>query len=303
MTRDGGYTAMKISTFARHWREGFKNLGRHGWMTFASVSAVSVTLLLLGTFLVLAYNVQQFSLQIEQQVEMNVTVKKGSNRADVLDLERQIKAMPGVKEVTFISKEQGLEQMKEKFKDQADLLAGYEQDNPLPDKFVVRAEDPQKTSAVADKVKSLPLVDEVNYAKETVERLFSITEIVRNVGAAFVIGLSFTALFLIHNTIKVTIFARRREIEIMKLVGATNGFIRWPFLIEGLLIGVLGTLAPLIFIGIGYDYLVRHVGGVMYFYFAPFDPLIYSVAGILLGIGALIGMIGSVMSIGRFLRV
>lgn len=294
---------MKISTLMRHWREGFKNLGRHGWMTFASVSAVSVTLLLLGAFLILAYNVQQFSLQIEQQVEMNIVVKDGSNRADVLSLERQIKALPGVKEVTFIPKEQGLEQMKQRFKDNADLLVGYEQDNPLPDKFIVKAEDPQQTSALADKVENLPLVKEVNFMEETVEKLFSVTKIVRNAGAAFVVGLSFTALFLIHNTIKVTIFARRREIEIMKLVGATNGFIRWPFLIEGLLIGVLGATTPIIIIGIGYDYLVRNVGGFMYFYFAPLDPLIYSVAVILLGIGALIGMIGSVMSIGRFLRI
>jgi len=294
---------MKISTFARHGREGFRNLSRNGWMTFASISSVTITLLLLGVFLILAYNVQTFSQQIEDQVEMNVLVKDGTDRAQVLELERQIKNLPAVGEVTFVSKEDGLQQLKEKLKENEELLNGLESENPLPDKFIVKAKNPTDTGYVAEKLAAFPLVEKVNYAKDTVEKLFSVTKFVRNSGAVFVVGLSFLALFLISNTIKVTIFARRREIEIMKLVGATNWFIRWPFLVEGLLIGLFGSILPILLLGIGYDYLVRKVAGVMLFTFAPFDPLVYSVAFILVGIGALIGMIGSMMSISRFLRV
>ncbi|MGZ4164114.1 MAG: permease-like cell division protein FtsX, partial [Tumebacillaceae bacterium] len=218
---------MKISTFARHCREGMRNLGRNTWMTFASVSAVTFTLLLLGVFLLLAYNVQEFSKQMESQVEMNVLIKDGTQRNDILELERQLKSLPDVGQVSFVSKEQGLQDLKSKLKDNAGLLTGLEQENnPLPDKFVVKAQNPTDTPQIAAKIQEFPMVDKVNYGEGTVDKLFTMTKLVRNTGAVFVIGLSLTALFLISNTIKITIFARRREIEIMKLVGATNGFIR-----------------------------------------------------------------------------
>ncbi|ARU61391.1 cell division protein FtsX [Tumebacillus avium] len=294
---------MKISTFNRHGREGFKNLTRNGWMTFASLSAVTVTLLLLGVFLLLAYNVQQFSYQLEKQVLISVSVVDGTERAQIVELERQLKNLPGVSEIVFVPKEDGLVSLKDKFADNGDLLDGLEQDNPLPDVFRVKAQDPQQTSALAAKIRTLNLVEKAEYGDKSIDQLFDVTAMVRNAGAVFVIGLCFTALFLINNTIKVTIFARRKEIEIMKLCGATNWFIRWPFLIEGLLIGVLGSALPILTLGIGYDYLTKNVPGIMLFRFADFDPLMYSVAAILLGIGALIGMIGSVMSISRFLRI
>ncbi len=294
---------MKISTFRRHGREGLKNLTRNGWMTFASFSAVTVTLLLLGVFLLLAYNVQQFSYQLEDQVVINVFVKEGLQKNEVIELERQIKNTPGVVEMKFVPKETGLKDLKDKFKENGELLDVMESNNPLPDKFVVKASNPQETKIVSQKIEQSPLVDKVKYGEDWVDQLFKVTDMVRNAGAIFVIGLCFTALFLINNTIKVTIFARRKEIEIMKLCGATNWFIRWPFLIEGLLIGLFGSILPILALGIGYDYLLKNVSGVMLFSFAPFDPLIYSVSGLLIGIGALIGMLGSVLSISRFLRI
>lgn len=293
---------MKIRTIGRHGREGLRNVSRNGWMTFASISAVTVTLLLLGVFLLLAYNVQQFSKQLESQVEMNVYVKEGAARADVLELERQLKSLPELASVTFVSKESGLDQLRSKLAENANLLEGLDKENPLPDKFILKAKDPQLIGSIATKVQTLPLVEKVNYGKETVEKMFKGINFVRNAGAVFVVGLCFTALFLISNTIKVTIFARRKEIEIMKLVGATNWFIRWPFLIEGLLIGVFGAILPILVIAIGYHKILQVYPSFMYFSFASYD-LVYSISAILIGIGALIGMIGSVMSISRFLRI
>lgn len=295
---------MKISTMARHGREGMRSLGRNTWMTFASVSAVTITLLLLGVFLMLAYNVQEFSKQMESQVQINVLIKDGTSHDDILKLEDQIKTLPGVSDTTFVSKQQGLDELKSKLQDNAGLLTGLEQQNPLPDKFVVKATNPTDTPAIATQIQQFPMVDKVNYGKDTVQKLFNIIKVVRDTGAVFVLGLCFTALFLISNTIKITIFARRREIEIMKLVGATNGFIRWPFLIEGLLIGVFGSILPMVLIAIGYHYLLNNSPSMMMlFQLAPFDPLVYAVAAVLVSIGALIGMFGSVMSIRRFLRV
>jgi len=292
---------MKARTLGRHAREGFRNLGRNGWMTFASISAVTVTLLLLGVFLLLAYNLGEISKQIEAQVEMNVFVVEGAGQAEIRELERQLKALPGVATTSFVSKEVALEQMREKLKD---LLEGYDDaDNPLPDKFVVKPTDPLQIEALSKRVETLPLVAKVNYGEETVTQMFQWTEWIRNAGGVFVVGLCFTALFLISNTIKVTIFARRKEIEIMKLVGATNWFIRWPFLFEGLLIGVLGSLLPMLAIYVAYDYLYVASAAFPMFQLAPVDPLVHTVLGILIAIGALIGMIGSVMSISRFLKV
>ncbi|GIM45360.1 cell division protein FtsX [Collibacillus ludicampi] len=293
---------MKISTFRRHLREGVRNLGRNGWMTFASVSAVTVTLLILGVFLVMALNLQSFVKDVENQVEMNVMIKDGTQRSQIDTLEKQIQAMPGVKSVRFVSKEEGLTNLKQRLKEDGSALNGLEMQNPLPDKIVVQTVDPKQTPVLAEKIWTLPNVDKVDYAKQTVEKLFQVTKVVRNVGVAFIIGLMFTAMFLISNTIKITIFARRREIEIMKLVGATNWFIRWPFLVEGVLMGVIGAIIPIVLIAIGYYYVV-HAESLYIFRLLSFHPLIFNVSAVMLMIGALIGMWGSVISMRRFLRV
>lgn len=146
----------------------------------------------------------------------------------------------------------------------------------------------------------------VNYAEQTTKKLFAITDVVRLVIIAFIIALAFTAMFLIANTIKLTIVARRHEIEIMKLVGATNGFIRWPFFVEGALMGILGALLPIAILTFGYAYLTDFVEQQLALYFLnllPMYPLALQISLILLGIGAFIGVWGSLMSVRRFLRI
>lgn len=299
---DGGFMGMTISTFRRHVREGVRNLGRNGWMTAASISAVTVTLLLLGVFLVLALNLQSFVSDVENQVEMNVIIKDGVQRSDIDALGQKIQALPGVESVTFVSKEEGLAELKQRLKDNGSALNGLEMQNPLPDKFVVRAANPKDTPTLADKIWTLPNVQKVDYAKQTVEKIFQVTSVVRNVGLAFIVGLMFTTMFLIANTIKITIFARRKEIEIMKLVGATNWFIRWPFLVEGTLMGALGALLPIVLIAIGYHY-VSASPALYMFQLLSFSPLIPKVSMVILLMGAIIGMWGSFISVKRFLQV
>ncbi len=298
---------MKIRTLGRHVREGVKNLNRNGWMTFASVSAVMITLLILGVFLVLAMNVNHIAQTVEKQVEIRVFLDEAADKAVAEEVEQKIKALSKVESITFVSKEEGLKQLREKLGEKAYLLDGLEKENPLPHTLVVKTKLPQDTAGVAKEIKGYEHVTNVSYGEGTIEKLFAVTKTIRNVGVVFIVGLAFTAMFLIANTIKLTIVARRREIEIMKLVGATNWFIRWPFFVEGLLMGISGALIPIVILSIGYSYLVdafnANPAALTLFSLLPLFPLVYQVAGILLVIGAFIGIWGSMVSVRRFLRV
>lgn len=293
---------MKIRTLIRHVREGFKNISRNGWMTFAAIGSVVVTLLILGVFLTLAMNLQAFTKDMESQVQMDVIVQQGTSRNDIDLLEGRLRSLDGVKSVQFVSKEDGIQILKDKLKDNADLLNGLEMENPLPDKFVVKAVDPRNTLQLADQIRTFPYVDKVKDGKDVVGKLYNVIDVIRWVGGGLVIGLVFTAIFLISNTIKITIFARRREIEIMKLVGATNWFIRWPFFVEGLLMGALGAIIPIVLISLGYSYAVDLLQNT-FVMVLPLEGLIMQVGGTLLLLGAIIGTFGSAFSVRKFLKV
>jgi cell division transport system permease protein len=301
--------AMKIRTLGRHVREGVKNIGRNGWMTMASVISVAITLLILGVFLLLALNVNYIAESYEDQVEIRFFMDLTSGEEERQKVERKLRAIPEVDQesIVFIPKEEGLDQIIESMGDEGKHFESFREDSSfLPDTFVVQALDPQKTANVAKRIEKFEHVYKVVYGEGTVEKLFAVTNTVRNIGLIFIIGLAFTAMFLIANTIKITIIARSKEIEIMKLVGATNGFIRWPFFIEGLLLGIIGALIPIGILFFGYQQLLYGVGDYLKIHFLellPMYPLAYEMALLLLGIGAFIGIWGSLMSIRRFLRV
>ncbi|GIO01346.1 permease-like cell division protein FtsX [Brevibacillus laterosporus] len=297
---------MKISTYGRHVREGVKNLGRNGWMTFASVSAVTITLLILGVFLLLALNVNHMAKLVENQVEIRVFMDVTSDKAVAESLQKQVKALPAVETVTYVPKAQGLKDLREQLGENGKLLDGLEKENPLPDALVVKTKEPKDVDFVAKQVKEMEHIEDVDYGADTVNNLFAATNILRNVGIFFIIGLAFTAMFLIANTIKLTIVARRREIEIMKLVGATNWFIRWPFFVEGLFMGVMGAIIPITILTVGYYYLLQQIRASMYssmLPLLPMNPFAYQVGLLLIGIGAFIGIWGSMLSVRKFLKV
>lgn len=299
-------TAMKFRTLGRHGKEGAKNIIRNGWMTFASVSAVTITLLILGVFLLLAMNVNHFVQVIENQVEITVELDLTIEDDQIGPIEKEIKNIDGVKSVVFISKEEGLEQLKEKFGSDAYLLEGLEEENPLNDVFIVKVFKPEYLENVSTQIENIDMVTYVDYGKSTVDKLLEWTTWIRNIGLVFIIGLAFTAMFLISNTIKITIFARRKEIEIMKLVGATDWFIRWPFFVEGFLLGLLGAILPILLLIFGYKYLLDLLGSSLTLSFLdllPLYPLAYQISILLLAIGAFIGIWGSMMSVRRFLKI
>jgi cell division transport system permease protein len=297
---------MKLRTLGRHVREGTKNLGRNGWMTFASISAVAVMLLVVGVFLLLIMNVNNVASSIEDDVEIKVYIELTASQEEQDVLLAEMEKLPHIDSITYVDKEEGLNQLIDSLNEGGEVFESIRDENPLNDSFVVRASSPQLTARVADTIEPLENVERVNYGKDYIERLFTITDFVRTIGLVLVIGMMFTAMFLIANTIKLTIVARKREIQIMKLVGATNGFIRWPFFIEGVLLGVLGALIPILLIGFGYSYLVTNYGSkieIMFFSLLPSFPYLWQIAGLLVGIGAFIGVWGSMMSVRKFLKV
>ncbi len=297
---------MRLNTLRRHFRESFKSLGRNGWMTFASISAVTVTLLLVGVFLVIMLNIQHITKQIERDVEIRVHVDLSATDADKDALRAKLEALSGVEKVAYSSKDEELQKLIESFGEDGQSFRLFEQDNPLSDVFIVKAKNPLDTEKIAKQIETLLSVSKVKYGKGQIEKLFAATTTIRNVGLALIVGLLFTAMFLISNTIKITIFARRREIEIMRLVGATNGFIRWPFFLEGLWLGVLGSIVPIAIVLSAYSYIFDLLYPRLkdtFFQLLPFYPFAWQVAAVLVLLGACIGIWGSMMSVRRFLKV
>ncbi|MDN4492262.1 permease-like cell division protein FtsX [Ureibacillus aquaedulcis] len=298
---------MKGRTIRRHFRESIKSLGRNGWMTFASISAVTVTLLLVGVFTIIMMNLNKVADDIEKDVEIKVLIDIIADPAEAKAAEatlmEEIKNMPGVAEVVYSSKEQELDLLVDSYGEDLSL---FEQSNPLNNVLYVKASEPQQTVDIAKKIEKFDNISEVKYGEEKVGKLFSFLNTSRNVGLVLILGLLFTAIFLISNTIRITIIARRDEIEIMKLVGATNSFVRIPFVIEGMWLGVLGSIVPMTVVSIVYANIFKIIEPKLngeLLQLLDVTPLLYQVNALILVMGILIGVWGSFMSVRKFLKV
>lgn len=295
-------TTLKLRTFLRHVKEGFKSIGRNGWMSFAAISAVSITLLLVGSLIGIVSNINNFATDIENDVSVRVYVDLAATDEIQDNLADQLVALEQVENVTFSSREDELENVKGSYGDTFDLFEGDR--NPLHDVFIVDTTSPEVTAEVAAEIEGMEYVSDVNYGGADADKLFKMTSTIRNVGGIIIAALIFTAVFLISNTIRITIFSRSTEIEIMKLVGATNWFIRWPFLIEGALIGFIGAVIPSVVLWFLYDTIFGTVSGFLsgttFALLSP-DPFMYQLILGLMAIGVTIGAVGSAFSMRRFL--
>src|SRR5690606_291827 len=304
--KNKGYMAMNFNTMKRHFREGFKNVIRNGWMSVASIGAVTVTLILVGTFIILMLNINEMAAKVEEDVQIKVLIEVTADDEQIKELGEKIEAISGVESVEFSSKDEEFRNLIEDMGEQGKAWELYEQDNPLNHAYIVKAEVPQETEQIAKQIEKFDNVYKVNYGQDVIPKLFKFNNYVRTIGIVLIIGLVLTAIFLISNTIKLTIMARSEEIGIMKLVGATNAFIRWPFFIEGFLLGVLGSIIPIITISVGYAYIYNIVVGQTTFPFVqliPINPFLWQLSLVIVLIGAVIGMWGSGMSVRKFLKV
>lgn len=306
-TKQEVHTVMKFSAIWRHIREGFKSVYRNGWMTIASAGAVTVTLILVSAFLALMLNLNETANKIESDVEIKVLIDLSAKDKEVEALGDSIQEIDAVDYIVFRSKEEELDSLADSLGKHGDVYRSFADENPLHHSYVVKAEEPTDTETVAGEVETFNDVEEVIYGEDFVPALFKFNKYARNIGLVLIVSLVLTAIFLISNTIRVTIIARSTEIGIMKLVGATNGFIRWPFFIEGLLLGVLGSVIPIIGILVGYDFLEENMQAAQLEYgfveLLPFNPFAWQLSAIVLVIGSFIGVWGSVMSVRKFLKV
>ena len=295
-----------IKNLPKHFKTSLVNLWRNGAMTFSSSFAVTITLLLIGVISVLALNVQDISANIEEGVRIYVKLERSIDENAENEVGKQIKQLKGVASATYFSKDEELSKLIDKQgEDGKELFESYRDDNPLGAAYEVEAKDPTKLASLAKKIKDIPNVNSVNYGGDSTQSMVSTLNTIQTGGTVFIVGLVIVALFMISNTIKITITARSTEISIMRMVGASNWYIRIPFMLEGMLIGLFGAIIPIFVLVYGYGALYNYTGGSlmssMLVLKAPM-PFIRDFSFILAGLGAGVGLIGSFVSIRRFLK-
>ncbi len=286
--------------------EAFKSIYRNLWVSLASVGVVMITLIMLGALVVVNRNIDFITETVKQQVEIVVYIGDEATLEEQQELRRQLVGNTALAEVRFVSREEALARLKEQFAKRGEFLTGYDtaDTNPLPDSYEVHTVIPEAVPEVAREISRYPAVGEVFYGQGYVETLFTTARAIRMVGLVLMAALGVTAIFLISHSIRLAVLLRRREIMIMKYVGATNWFIRWPFVIEGLTLGVLGSLLPLVALSHVYGHALTWVGANLHFInLVPVSALMVEVMQYLLPLGVGLGILGSVFSMSRFLRV
>lgn len=295
---------MKIRTSEYFIKEVFRSLMRNNWMSVASVGTVAVSLFILGMFTMLVLNMNKMAETLESQVQINVYIKEDVDKEDVDDLENVLNDMQGVERVTFVSKDDAMERFRQRLGDQSSLLDAIEDTNPLPDAFEVELKEPALVKTAAESIGRYEIVEEAKYGQDVIENLFDITRLIRLFGAGLMVLLAAATLFIISNTIRLTVFARRKEIAIMKYVGATDWFIRWPFLLEGMVLGLLGGIIADVVLRFGYSAVIEKIYSTLAFFpLIPEQPFLDYISIGIIFVGMFIGAMGSTISLKRFLEV
>ena len=288
-----------------HLADAWRNLIRHISLTVSSVIAVTATLLIVGVLVVIAGNISDFTDNIESDFQIQATISPGfSEDKEIAELQAQIEQLDHVESCTFSSKEDELQEL---IAENGEMFRYYEGEdrNPLYDVFRIELDDNRQIDAVSEALNQMDGIVEATYGGDEITVMVSVFEALRSGGAVFVVFLAILALLFIQNTIRMTIQARNTEIAIMRSVGASNWYIRGPFILEGMYIGVLGSIIPIVLISCGYYALYQAFDGVLLssmFVMKPMWPFIFGVCLILLLGGILVGMAGSFLAVGKYLR-
>ncbi|TEB04319.1 Cell division protein FtsX [Pelotomaculum schinkii] len=294
---------MRLSTIKYYFREAFQSVLRNSWLSLASIGVVAVSLLILGGSLLLVLNANNIAANLESSVEISVFLKDETSSDQIEELENRIKVRPEVAEVHFVSKAQALEEMKKNLGDNQDVLAGLEEKNPLPDALRIKTISVEQVEPLARQLESFEQVDQVRYGQGVVEKLLALSKWVRTAGLVTMLLLGIAAVFLIATTIRLSVFARRKEIGIMKMLGATNWFVRFPFLLEGMFLGLIGSLLAVIAVYFGYLSLIDRIEiSLPFFQLVSDRSVLVPLVEALLGLGLGIGVAGSMISLRKFLN-
>ena len=295
---------MKLKTGEYFIQEVFHSLRRNNWMTFASIGTVAVSLFVLGVFLILVLNMNRLAGMLESQVQISVYLEDHLTDREKRQIGYDIESLQGIDSVTYVDRETAKERLKERLGDQKYLLDALSEDNPMPDAFEVTVTTPSVVESAAGAIAAMQGVEEAKYGQDVVEHLFDITRLMRIFGFVLMGLLGGATLFIISTTIRLTVFARRKEIAIMKYVGATDWFIRWPFLLEGIVLGCIGGFIAAVALRSFYAAMAAKIYSTLAFFpLMPQYPFMNYVTLAILLAGIVIGAIGSVISLKRFLRV
>ena len=291
----------------RSIRDSFKSVFRNFSLSLASISCITITLIVVSIAIILSFNVNNFAALVEKDVSIVTFLETDITDNQIIEVEEQINLIDNVESYEFKGKMEITDEMMESSDVFKSIMGEWtKEESPIQDTFTVKVSDITQIKETADAIKEIEHVSVVKYGEGMVEQLVTVFDVVEKISIGMVIALIVVTAFLIANTIKITIFSRKREIEIMRLVGASNINIKIPFIIEGLLLGILGSIIPIILTTYGYSALFTNFDGQL---FSPFikliepQPFIYQISGVLIIIGMLVGMFGSWRAVKKYLKI
>ena len=299
---------MKIfRMLSRSIRDAFKSVFRNFSLSLASISCITITLIIVAVSIIASLNVENFAKEIESDLTIVVFLDSDTTEDEVKDLTKEIKNTTNVESVTFQGKEEVKDQMSKESDTFKSVMSEWsKEDNPLKDTFKIKVKDATEISHTAKTIKKMDKVSLVRYGEGMVDKLVKAFTSIEKVAYGVVIALIVVTVFLIINTIKLTIFSRKREISIMRLVGASNFSIKTPFIIEGMFLGLIGSIIPVLLTTFGYLAFYKHFDGYLFTKLIELikpEPFIYTTSGIVVVIGILVGMIGSASAVRKYLKV
>lgn len=291
----------------RSIRDAFKSVFRNFSLSLASISCITITLIIVAVSIIVTFNVQNFTKEMEKDLTIVVFLDTDTTEEEVEKIRDRLESMSNVESLTYQSKASVKEEMSQENEVFNEVMSTWDdEDNPLKDTFQVKVKVVERISNTAKNIEKIDKVSSVKYGEGMVDNLIEAFEAAQNVSYGMVIALILVTVFLIINTIKLTIFSRKREISIMRLVGASNFTIKTPFIIEGMVLGLLGSIIPILIVCFGYIALYNHFDGYLYSRMITLiepEPFIYMVSGIVLVIGIIVGMIGSASAVRKYLKV
>lgn len=297
---------MKLSKFKYSFSEAKKNVTRNGLMSIASLFTIACCLIILGVFAILSLNVNSITAQIKDQCEVQLYINTGTSEERVTQIGQEIEKTENVKQVTLFTKEDTLQYaINDMFAGNESMLEGFEEDNPFSDSYKIVLTDIEKTKETVEILEQIADVEKVVNKQDVVNTVLSLSGALKKFSIVIMVILLIVAIVIISNTVKLTVFNRRKEINIMKYIGATDRFIRVPFVLEGLIIGFLGAVLAFLAVFWGYFALLKYITGLNFDVFqlvgiwevAPVIAILFVV------FGSLIGVVGSAISMRKYLHV
>lgn len=288
-------------------KEGYINLRKHGSKTFSTILVICATMIIIGIFLLLFQNVNVNVKTVREEQGLQAFIEDSATESDVEYIIDKVKNINGVKEVKYITKEMGFDNAKEVFKEYDYFLSGLENVDIFPRSLVIKFTDISSSSSVKVEVEKIDGIYKVRYDESTIEAVVAISKIANIFLLGVGVVLLIISVFIISNTIKLAVYSNKREIFIMRYMGATNKFIKTPFIIEGALMGIISTIISFILLSSAYIVLYARVPELNValgsFGILPYSSLWYQVLIVFFVLGLFIGVFGSNISIKKYLKV